>query len=63
MVSPEDANLIFEGLLFLTDQLCKVNEKLERIGGQNIEETRKRNVELTEFRHKLVASVTEPVEE
>jgi len=52
--------LILEGLIFLTDQLWKINEKLERIGAQEAEETRQRNAELTEFRHKLVASVTTP---
>jgi len=60
MAGPASATLILEGLIFLTDQLWKINEKLERIGVQNTEETRKQNVELTELRHKLVASVTEP---
>ena len=52
------AALVMEGLIFLTDQLWKINEKLERIGAQDIEEARKRNVELTEFRYKLVADIT-----
>jgi len=61
-MGPETAALILEGLIFLTDQYWKMNEKLERIGAQKAEETKQRNTELTEFRHKLVAELTQAKE-
>lgn len=51
--------VIMEALIFLTDTMIKMNEKLERIAAQNAEETKQKNAELTELRHKLVAEVTE----
>ena len=57
-MGPGTAALILEGLIFLTDQYWKINEKLERIGAQEAEETKLRNAELTIMRHKLVEELT-----
>lgn len=50
--------VILEAMIFLTDQLWKINEKLERIGAQEAEETKQKNAELTALRKKLVREVT-----
>jgi len=52
------AKLILEGMIFLTDQLWKINEKLERIGAQSQANTKAANKELENIRHKLEAEVT-----
>jgi len=52
------ALMIIEGIIFVTDQIWKINEKLERIGAQDAEETKKLNIELKKLRNKLTAEVT-----
>jgi len=52
------ALMIIEGIIFVTDQIWKINEKLERIGAQDTEETKKLNIELKKLRNKLTAEVT-----
>jgi len=52
------AIMIIEGIIFVTDQIWKINEKLERIGAQDAEETKKLNIELKKLRNKLTAEVT-----
>lgn len=52
------AIMIIEGIIFVTDQIWKINEKLERIGAQDVEETKKLNIELKKLRNKLTAEVT-----
>ena len=52
------ALMIIECIIYVTDQILKINEKLERIGAQDAEETKKLNIELKKLRNKLTAEVT-----
>ena len=54
----EEVKLAFYALGFLTDQIWRINERLDRIEKQTAEETKQRNKDLAEIRHRLVDEVT-----
>ena len=54
----DQAKIALQALIFITDQIWKIHERLDRIEKQTAEETNQRNKDLAEIRHRLVDEVT-----
>ena len=54
----DQAKIALQALIFITDQIWKIHERLDRIEKQTAEETKQRNKDLAEIRHRLVDEVT-----